>query len=53
LLLELKQRDCDIMCLQELSFYKEFWAQSFRGFYMVYQAHPDASTAKGVAIVVR
>lgn len=45
LLLELKQRDCDVMCLQEVSFYKEFWAQSMRGYYMVYQRKMPMSGA--------
>lgn len=31
LLLEIRQRNSDVLCLQEVSFYKEFWQQNLKG----------------------
>ena len=53
MLLELKQRAADVLCLQEVSFYKEFWQPNLKGYQVAYQAYPDAGAGKGVAIATR
>lgn len=53
LLLELKQRNADVLCLQEVSFYREFWQQNLKGYQSAFQAHPDQTSGKGVAIMTR
>lgn len=51
MLLEVKSADADVVCLQEVSQYTEFWRKSIRGYQGVYQAYPDANAAKGVSIL--
>jgi polyadenylation factor subunit 2 len=53
LLLEVKQRNADVLCLQEVSYYREFWQQHLKGFQAAYQAHPDAVSAKCVVVMTR
>jgi mRNA deadenylase 3'-5' endonuclease subunit Ccr4 len=53
LLLEIRQRNSDVLCLQEVSFYKEFWQQNLKGYQAVYQSHPDPTSAKCVAVLSR
>ncbi len=53
LLLEIRQRNSDVLCLQEVSFYKEFWQQNLKGYQAVYQPHPDANSAKCVVVLTR
>ncbi len=53
LLLEIKQRNADVMCLQEVSYYREFWQQHLKGFQSAYQAHPDVASAKCVVVMTR
>ena len=53
LLLEIKQRAADVLCLQEVSQYREFWQQTLKGYQAAYQAHPDPAMGKGVVIMTR
>lgn len=53
LLLEVKQRNADVLCLQEVSNYKTFWQQQLRGYQAAYQAHPDAAQGKCVVVMSR
>jgi hypothetical protein len=53
LLLEIRQRNSDVLCLQEVSFYREFWQQNLKGYQAAFQAHPDATSGKCVAIMTR